>query len=407
VTERVHPDLKNAIEKGLPEAYLPLDIVYGSLGEAVEDNYNLLHLGVRASPKAIRTLLLMTSNGFYDEEGYHHHPSKQFQLNAISYGIFHDFLLGSDIPLLMQGKMPRENLAQSERDIYLGPANQLLGNKVLGSVEEVALDIERRRKFNPNLKVLLLHGKWNTIPHPGHIYAQTDTEEDVALLYGIRYEDMVTVVVADTNQEITDAGSTPYLNTFWRTSLISYSPYCDYICPSGSFDKKSKEIDRHWLHKYSLLRPFGIHIARDHPRFDLVVKRCREIGAIPLSFPRFEDFIHRLGEPFISQVDNVLSSRRVWKDEVGERTFETQWFRLIQKKSIRDEMYGRRNWFEPEGVILPNPRIGLTPEKIKPAIITPEDIPSEVKIMIPPLAEDPREMRLREALATLSMGFNS
>ena len=70
-------------------------------------------------------------------------------------------------------------------------------------------------------------------------------------------------------------------------------------------------------------------------------------------------------------------------------------------------MYGRRNWFEPEGVILPNPRIGLTPEKIKPAIITPEDIPSEVKIMIPPLAEDPREMRLRAALATLSMGFNS
>jgi hypothetical protein len=404
----IHPDLKKAIEKGSPQAYLPPEIVYGSIGEEVDDDFNLLHLGVRVSPKAIRTLLLMTSNGFNDEEGYHRHLSTQFQLNAISYGLFHDFLLPEDIPVLSRGKTPREYFAQSERDIYVGPANHLLGNKVLGSVEEVALDIERRRKYeNPNLKVLLLHGKWNTIPHPGHIYAQSDLVQDVSLQHGVRHEDMVTVAVADTNKEVAEAGSDPYLNTLWRVSLLSYSPYCDYVCPSGNFNRKQKEADRHWQHKYALLRPFAIHIARDHPRYDIVLKRCLEVDAIPMSFPRFGDFVPKVGEPFHHIVDNMLSSRRLWKDTVEEGTFQTHWHRLLHIKRIRDELYGRRNWFEPEGVILPNAKIGLTPEHLRPGIIITRDSSAGRKIVIPPLADDPREIQLREALNSLNMGLNS
>jgi glycerol-3-phosphate cytidylyltransferase-like family protein len=367
-------DLPEALTDGWPEAYLPQEVLASLLGQGMLfDDYRLLHHGLRISPEAIRTLCFAVCSGFSDENGKHYVSSPHFRLITLAYALFNDFFCQSELPILSGGKAIRGNLTKKPSDLLTGPTDHSLGSKVFGCVESVALDIEKRKIAHPDLKVVLFHGKWNSIPHPGHIFCLRDAITEMAQEYQIDQQNLIVVVICDTNQGIMVAGQIPFLNTLWRTSLMSFLPYVDYACPSGEYPHTDNDAaDRHWLNVYSLLSPFAVNIAPDHFRKEVVYKRVRQVGAIPIEFPREGQWWPIL--PGESSPGSFEPSSRSIKDRaVSEDMLIRIIDHLLLVKHIRDQMYGPRQWFGPKGILLTNPSRSLTPGFIQPLISHPTE----------------------------------
>lgn len=373
--QSIHPDLKVAYEKNLPEAYLPPEVFAALKGQALMfDEYSFLGYGFRASPTAIRTLCIATCNGFVDKRDFHSPFSPQFRLNAAVYALFNDLISKPEFSALSKGEAIEGNLVQEPEELFISPNHHTLGNKVFGCVEAVALDIEKRRVSHPNLKVVLFHGKWNTIPHPGHMFCLRDTIQEMELEYGVNPQDLVFVILCDTNQEIAATGQIPFLNTFWRTSMMSYWPYVDYACPSGDFPLADQNAaDRHWLHKYAILRPFAVNVAPDHSQKKIVLERIAKVGAIPVESHRLSQWYPAIPGEFVAQEfgEQTASSRELKWGKIDETQFERAFRHMLFLKNLRDQMYGRRRWFNPKGIVLPDPVRGLSLETIRPIINRP------------------------------------
>src|SRR3989339_1040624 len=167
--ESVNPELQKAIDKGYPEAIVPEETVIWLMGYENEiDDLSLIKLGYRFSPQAIRSMALALSNGIFTQEGYYPPPNPQFRQNVASYAYFNDFINCQEYGQLARGRAIYGNLPQEESGLWIGPGARLISNSVHPTMEEVGVILEARRKENPDLKVVLLDGKFNGVPHPGY-----------------------------------------------------------------------------------------------------------------------------------------------------------------------------------------------------------------------------------------------
>lgn len=386
--------------KDLPEVSLPSEVFAGLTGQSLMfDDYRMLGLGCRMSPVGVRSFLLAAIGGFHDEFGYHKPVSFGFRLNAILYAWFNDFVDDEEFQSLLHFKGINGNLSHSDSDLLIGPYHYRLENKVCDTVDAVALDIEKRRKENGDLRVLLVHGKWNSIPHLGHLFCLRDVVQEAAAEYQCDARNLVLVVLSDTNRDINQTGTIPFINTFWRVSLMSYWPYVDYVCPSGEFPADREKADRHWLRIYQVLRPDMVNIASDNPNKERIYDRVRQVGARPVEFNRDAQWPVAPGLSGAKMFAGAeVSSRGLRKGSVDKSAFTRTVQHVLAIKKIRDELYGPRDWFGHEGVILPDKGRGLTPEVLRPGL----DLPSP-ELALRLTGQERRSVRIPEFLSVTGL----
>lgn len=390
---------QEATEAGYPEAYVPPEVLESLVNkDELEDDLSLLKLGCRISPKGLRTTIFAAANGFYTEDGYHL-PFDTFQTrtSALLYGYFCDLFSKPEFDDLLHGKKLTENLASSPGDMVAGPVHQVLGSRVYPTLEEVALDIERRKKDNPELKTIFIHGRWNNVPHPGHIFSSREIYSSVSNFYNIPENNLVIIVSCDNNSLIRASHTTPFLNTLWRVSMMSYIPWVDYVCPSGDFIGVSynKDVDRHWAHKYQILKPDFVNVDPDSPQLESITQRIKNAGAIPVISPyRTGAWIPEPGNPMAKRGKNPISATNIRDNKVDINTLESEFNHLLLVKHIRDEMYGARNLFNSPNLLRLDKSRGYYPVKVE----VPQYEENPFKIQVPELPVSPNEKLLHFAL---------
>lgn len=354
----MNPELKHAIESGYPEAYVPDEVVAWLMGFENEiDDLSAVKLGFRFSPQAVRAMTLALANGIFTEEGYYGPPNSQFRQNVASYGYFNDFITKEDYELLAQGKGIRGNLPQEESDIWIGPKARLISNSVYATIDEVALRVDEKRKENRNTKVVLFDGKWNGVPHPGYFFLFKDTVNELMLTEKVDPEDLVFVVACASDNYIRLAGGRPFLNTLWRISLMSYLPWVDYVCASG--DSDIEDIHRHWIYKTQVLWPDYISVEENHPFRERKFVQAKAAGVRVLTHRRAGMYYPiKVGSPSLERIDGPeISSGHLSEGIVGRQTefsYSNPYAHLFTVKGIRDQLYGKRDWFASKQILLPS-----------------------------------------------------
>lgn len=160
-------------------------------------------------------------------------------------------------------------------DLFLGKKDRRVRNVIRPNIDVVAKDIEKIRQEKPWVAVVFNHGKWNGFPHCGYMLAYLDVMEAMSDM-GYHEADVIYVIANDTNSDIKEAGSQPFLNTSWRMSLNSYLPY-DFIYSSGDFGSYNN-VNKHWNRHYELLKPDFIVADPDDPVTPFKVARVKELG---------------------------------------------------------------------------------------------------------------------------------
>lgn len=229
---------------------------------------------LRYTPKAIRRMAFAISSAFGDIAD----PSKPFNF---------PWKWEASLYLLMTGFMEHSEL----RDFFLTPGSVIkrerlpskhiapntdsrVRNVVLGSVESAAEAVDIIRSETTEAIVIFDHGKWNGIPHAGYIAGWLGI---MNMLRGkkIAEPNVVWVRACDTNTDIRDAGSAPFLNTHWRKSLNSYLPL-DVVCSSGDFDMK--HADDYWAEAYRKIKPDYLVAVRGDSNTQKKFKRLKKMG---------------------------------------------------------------------------------------------------------------------------------
>lgn len=70
--------------------------------------------------------------------------SAQSATNAIEYALFNDLITDDESNMLFAGHIPHENLLLNQAHLWMAPHDKM-NNSVLPTIEDVALDIERKR----------------------------------------------------------------------------------------------------------------------------------------------------------------------------------------------------------------------------------------------------------------------
>jgi hypothetical protein len=350
-------ELQMAIEEGCPEAYVPDEVVIWLQGlENAVDDLSMIKLGFRFSPKAIRAATLALTNGIYTEEGYFPPPNPQFRQNVAAYAYFNDFISSDEYALLARGKAIYGNMPATESDIWIGPRGRLIGNSVHPTIEEVAVAIDERREQNPAIKVVFFDGKWNGIPHPGYFFLFKETTAQLTWEEHIDPNNLIFVVSCAQDEYIRETESTPFLNTLWRMSLMSYIPGIDYVCASGSYvTTKGQE---HWVYKTQVLAPNYISIEDTHPFKERKILQAKAAGARILTHRRAGMYTPiKVGSPELRRLPGPeISSQNLSEGVVGRRqefSYSNPYAHLFTVKDIYERIYGKRNWFAANQIQLP------------------------------------------------------
>jgi len=362
--ESVNPELQKAIDKGYPEAIVPEETVIWLMGYENEiDDLSLIKLGYRFSPQAIRSMALALSNGIFTQEGYYPPPNPQFRQNVASYAYFNDFINYQEYGQLARGRAIYGNLPQEESGLWIGPGARLISNSVHPTMEEVGVILEARRKENPDLKVVLLDGKFNGVPHPGYFMLFKDIVQELVNEENVAPENLVFVVACATNSYIRSIGDIPFLNSLSRMSLISYMPWPDYVCSSGEF-----ELDKglkHWIYKTQIIAPDYYSIQEDHFLKESKIIQARAAGAKILTHKRTGMYFPtEVGSTSMTHLEGPeVSSSGLLQGTVGRKTefsYSNPYAHLFAVKQIRDELYGKRNWFGSKQILLPSDAGNMT-----------------------------------------------
>ncbi|MBN2016188.1 hypothetical protein JW766_05130 [Candidatus Dojkabacteria bacterium] len=342
-----HPELQAARERGLPEVLLPDGVVNWFEGQdSYIDDLSLLRLAGRYSPMAVRAIVLACAVGVHTEKGFFPPLSRQFSWNAAFYGYFNDFLTWEEFQILSVGKAIHGHLPKESQDLWAGPFGRRIPGRVVPTIEEAALMVQGIRRENPSKKVIFKHGKWNGIPHAGHMLALRNSISLINLDEEVDHDDMILVVSCDTNFAIREFGYRPFLDTVSRMSLISYLPWVDITCSSGDFPR-GEPARLHWVHKYRTLRPDFVVLEIDDPLFDEKKARTEEIGGKVIVDYRESVYGPRgLNDPTMERLhQNEISSSNLVAGTVGEWCLSNAYAHAFTIKQIREEMYGIRNWF--------------------------------------------------------------
>jgi glycerol-3-phosphate cytidylyltransferase-like family protein len=397
-SELVNKDYKEAVQKGLPEAYVPIRVLESiDKGFELPDDLSVLRFGYRISPVGIRTLLFAACNGVYREDSDYLLPIKTFQArtSALLYGYFNDMFSMEEFGELLRGKRIEGMLAETRIDMVAGPTYSALGNKIFPTIDEVAIDIERKRQRNPDIKVILVHGKWNNIPHPGHIILTRDVCNEVSARFGIDHKNMVVVVSCDTNSFIKASGAEPYLNTLWRASFMSYLPWVDYVTTSGEYPNGGNAAE-HWAYKYWILKPDYINIDPESKNFDEIKSQVETIGAEAIFIERLSAWLPKLNVYRGTRVENPISGSSIKADKANILAFEREFKHLLAVKDIRDKLYGPRKLFVPNNLITIDKSRTVFPVSVQ---VPPE--PGPQHILVSEKAQPVNEQALRFALASI------
>jgi hypothetical protein len=376
--KELHPDYISAKERGLVEVYIPDHYVKALEGRQLYEDWEigsgrgLLDLGYRISPEGMRSLLLASLTYVVEPDvGKTHMPrNEQSWMADLAYGLYTDLLRDEDVDLLRQGKTFRDHLSQTEGDFYESPVHHRLHNKVIGTMEEVALDIFRRKSKDPEIKTLFFHGTWNRMfPHQGQILNIKDVIAELRIIYGVDLNKLVVVVGADTNGAIEAVGKIPIADSMMRMSSLSYLPYVDYVTSTGNITSLGKKIRSHYIYKYQVLSPDYLFVGDDHPRKDEIETFCKVHGIEAISYPRIGEWdIPEPGKPFSTQLPNPISSRNIELDVAHEFSVSNTTNHMLGSKRIMDDLHGKRRWFDSRFVVIPDKNRGVTVEAWNPMI---------------------------------------
>lgn len=319
-------------------------IIEGARGKQFEeDDYSNLLAGSRMSPKAVRTLIAAIWNGSDQLIDGTNQLSDQFRWSALLYGYYCDMITPEEFEACLQGNRIKGNFIESEADMFVDHPFDNAGNIVFGSIQQVHEYLQEERTVNPNLQVVLAHGKWNGIPHQGHIFCVSQLAAEINKRgYVIDPQNLRIVVLAETNSLIKEFGSNPFLNTIWRVSLMSYVDEVDIIAPSGEYNARPEVANAYWMEVYRLLWPNFVNVAPDHLHKANVYQRCREIGAETI------ELIHKPGDLF--PIGHQFYAPRASSTSLSTGNIEDPEFRfgltaLRYLKEILIERFGRRDLF--------------------------------------------------------------
>jgi len=149
------------------------------LGEPATDNFQPLHAGVRYSPELMRAMTKALTYGIRSETQEFIAPNPVYWANVFAYSWLHDFITDEEMPIL-GGQMPIEgSMPQTEIDFYAFHDDPRLRNIVTGSIDAIATRLTDKKAAmlaaGQDPKVVFFHGKWNGVPHIGHLFLITDT----------------------------------------------------------------------------------------------------------------------------------------------------------------------------------------------------------------------------------------
>lgn len=304
-------------------------------GYEAHDDLNPLKMGLRYSPKAVRSLIDLLSHDLVEmrdnlDGNIYSIPNRTFfAQNAGIFGLLNGFIDYEEYSVLARGEKIKGNFPESGEEIWSG-LHPKFNNYLLPTIDQAAIRIDRFKNSDPKIKSIFFHGKWNTIPHLGHTLFLRRSLEQIHDVYQVDYKDMITVVACDTNQNIKDSGSKPFLTTAWRMSLMSYLPVVGYVCCSRNFDYQY--ADQYWEYKYTLLKPDFVPVEKGDPLTDSKIARARKIGAK----------IVELGTNLTGTDSQVrISSTGLVNGGIDNLNFETQYKDYLNEFGSN----WRRDWF--------------------------------------------------------------
>jgi hypothetical protein len=245
--------------------------------EFSEDDYTALLAGQRISPKAVRTLIASLVNGSIENIALMNAGSQR-ERSALAYGDLSDIISSEEYnAFFTNGEPITGNLVEREEELFIGKDyEERIGSRVFGSVEDMAKEIAVFKETNPNKKIILLHGKWNGIPHAGYFWAMADIFSDKYSGSYYNLKDLCYVIICDNNASMESFGASPFLNTAWRVSMMSYMPLVRFVAPVDTITPKT--ADDIYTRHYQTISPDCVNIAPDNPAINSIIERCQNLG---------------------------------------------------------------------------------------------------------------------------------
>ena len=317
-----------SLEEG--EDYISREIADWLLAEKFEDEKVLSQNGLRYSPEAIRCLLNFLRPGYIygnDEQmlDLRVPNEKFFVANAGVYGLINGFFSHEEYETFNKGVFFRNNHPKDLDDIYRE------SNKVFSSVGEMAEKVKKMKENDSEVKSVLFHGKWNGIPHAGHILYMTRSLGKILAEYDVKQDKMVVMVACDSNQYITEV-SYPFLDTDWRMSLMSYLPVIDMVCCSGDFSVE--QAGKVWEENYQVLRPDFIPIEVRDKLSEEKIERATKFNIKPVLVER---------ELYLDDKrENRMSMTGLLKEGMDYENFEKTNQKLLDMVGLN----WQRDWFK-------------------------------------------------------------
>lgn len=256
----------------------------------LEEQWEMLGKGLRFSPPAIKEMAYKVAAGTkitYKEAGFlEPHPdprvspdfSFQYKYEMAFYLSFVGFINEEQYRNFWydtDGSKPNQDLGLGKYLPLIENGHNYLRNIVSPTIEKTAKYIQKIKLIRPNTVVVFNHGKWNGFPHSGYIMNYLNVM-NILKKKGISEENVIYVVACDTNSDIRQRGSSPFLNTLWRISLNSYLPY-DFVCSSGDFTSL-EDADPFWKENYKILNPDYLVAVRTDRITKLKIKTLKELG---------------------------------------------------------------------------------------------------------------------------------
>jgi len=273
-------------------------------------------------------------------------PENQaFSHNLVHYFYFTGLVSREEGMDLFSGRAPRhDRLIQrgTEWKRELDPEHDR--GAVVDSAVQAAEKIREIRGRNENVKVALVKGKWNGIPHFGYLmmfaelFAHLNGYEGMA----IREENIMLTIAADTNHNLRTYGQTvPFLNTAWRSSLLRRIRVVDLVFSAGDFQGS---IVKHWERVHEQIRPDYTLVDPQHKYRIGLMKQAKLYAGNAIELPRLR-LLNRDGER------EIISSSRLrsgWGQD-GIPDLDTILATNDMYQLFWDEYPRRyRNWWSPD-----------------------------------------------------------
>jgi hypothetical protein len=317
------------IEDG--EHYISSDIAAWLQGQEFEDKRDLIQRGLRYSPESIRCLLFYMRIGYIfegDNAFYKRVPNdKLFVANADVYGVINGFYSHEEYKAINQGGVLTDHFPKEYQDL------DQKSDKIFSSAKEVANKIVEMKEKDPDVKSVLFHGKWNGVPHAGHMLYLNRSLDKIVHELGVNPNKVVAIVGCDGNRYIKETRH-PFLDTDWRMSLMSYLPLVNMVFFPGDFT--TKQAGKAWTDIYKIIKPDFVPIEAKDKYAENRFNRATISGSTPILV---DDYIN-----LDDKVENRISMSELLNGETNMENFKKTNQLLLNLTGLS----WQRDWFEKE-----------------------------------------------------------